>query len=224
MTGLATNSWVHQGCSGVVLPVGQRDNLLLPSRMLHGGRGSCGAGAPTWFALCLCGHLSSPAGSMHLSNSYGCQSVRKIKQQKPIFSWYVAIWWWERLLPEKLWPSCKFTTALQLSAGHFTNNYLKHLTHAVSWVSITRWLLSETSPAVPTRAWLPFWQLLHQIRSASFLIIAAAFWGRTGLCFSVCLIKSTCDSKIKLCSFGVFSLLVVKNLCVRFFWPSPWWC
>lgn len=202
-TGLATNVQLHQGCSGTVLPVGQRDALLLLSGVLRGGRGSCGAGAPTRLAPCLCGHLSSPAGSMHLSDCYSCPSERKIKQQKPIFSWYVAVWWWERLLPVKLWPSCKFTADLQLSASQFTNNYLKHLTHAVSWVSIKQRLPCETSPAVPTRAWLPFWQLLHQIGPALFFIIAVAFWGRIGLYFSVCLIKSTRDSKIKPCSSSV---------------------
>jgi len=181
-----------------------------------------GAKETFFLILCLCGHLSSPAGNMQLSDCYRRRLERKIMWQKPIFSWYVAVWWRERLLPVKLWPSCKFTTDLQLSAGQFTNNYLKHLTHAVSRVFIKRRLPSETSPAVPTRAWLPCWQLLHQICSASFFITVVAFWGRMGLCFSVCLIKSTCDSKAKLCSFGVLSLLVVKNRCVRLSWPLPW--
>lgn len=133
MTGLATNSQLHQGCSSMVLPMGWHDTLLLSSWALHGGRrGSRGAEAPTWLARCLCGHVSSPAGSMHLSDCHSHQSERKIKRQKPIFSWYVTVWWWERSLPLKLWPSCKFTAGLQLSAGQFTNNYLNHLTQAVS--------------------------------------------------------------------------------------------
>lgn len=154
--------------------------------------------------MCFCGCSSSPDGSMHLSDCYSSQSERKIKWQKPTFPWYVAVCLWERLLPVKLCPSCKFTADLQLSAGQFTIT-LNTLTHTVSWVSIRQRLLSQTRSDR-----LPLWQLLHQIRSALFFIIAVAFWGQIGLCFAVCLIKSTCNSKIKLCFFKVFSLLVIK--------------
>lgn len=86
MTRLATNAQLHQGCSGAVLPVGWWDALLLPSWVLGGGSGSRGAGAPTWLALCLCGHLSSPAGTVHLSHCDSHPSEKKIKWQKSIFA------------------------------------------------------------------------------------------------------------------------------------------
>lgn len=155
--------------------------------------------------MCLCGCFSSPDRSMHLSDRYSCRSERKTKRQKPTFPWYVAICLWERLLPVKLWSSCEFTADLQLSAGQFTIT-LNTLTRTVSWVSIRQWLLSQTSSER-----IPLWQLLHQISLALFSIIAGAFWGQIQLCFAVCLIKSTCNSKIKLCSFKVFSLLVIKK-------------
>lgn len=77
MTGLFTDARLDQGCSGVVLPMGWQDTLLFP--LWVEGRGSCGAGAPTCLAPCLCGHLSSPAGNMHPSDCYSHGSERKIK-------------------------------------------------------------------------------------------------------------------------------------------------
>lgn len=59
-------------------------------------------------------------------------SIRKENKTAEAHLFLVCNWWWERSLPLKLWPSCKFTAGLQLSAGQFTNNYLNHLTHAVS--------------------------------------------------------------------------------------------
>lgn len=74
--------------------------------------------------MCLCGCFSSPDESMHLSDSYSCPLERKTKWQKPTFAWYVALCWWERLLPVKL---SKLQIHCRSSAVSWpVHNYLKH--------------------------------------------------------------------------------------------------
>lgn len=130
----------------------------LPLWVLCGGRGSCGAGPPTWLS---CAFLAVFSLLMRACTSLTATAVhRKGKQSgrsPPLLDMYPFVGG----TGSSLWncPSCKFTADLQLSAGQFTIT-LNTLTPTVSWVSIRQWLLSQTSSQR-----LPLWQC-YSIRYA----------------------------------------------------------